>query len=192
VTPTYPRHPITLAAQAIAITIWPWPAAARRRPSHKPVIEGAYGLPMGKPLAHLREYVTILRCSCGRGRSTSPATTSRSRRPCRRACRRRRSRPHLGAAPERLSPRGRDRRRGHLLGDAGRLPDADRVARAAGRGGGGGTRAPAPDRARAGQRLDRSGRGAGGVPGAVSDLPKLPFYAAMFAAAGYPVTTEGR
>ena len=62
VTPTYPRHPITLAAQAIAIDDL---ASGRLRlgvgPSHKPIIEGAYGLPMGKPLAHLREYVTILR-----------------------------------------------------------------------------------------------------------------------------------
>src|SRR3954466_9853500 len=62
VTPTYPRHPITLAAQAIAINDL---APGRLRlcvgPSHKPVIEGSYGLPMGKPLAHLREYVTILR-----------------------------------------------------------------------------------------------------------------------------------
>src|SRR5215211_4527998 len=62
VTPTYPRHPITLAAQAIAINDL---ASGRLRlgvgPSHKPVIEGSYGLRMGKPLAHLREYVTILR-----------------------------------------------------------------------------------------------------------------------------------
>src|SRR5918997_1136454 len=62
VTPTYPRHPITLAAQAIAIDDL---ASGRLRlgvgPSHKPIIEGAYGLPTGKPLAHLREYVTILR-----------------------------------------------------------------------------------------------------------------------------------
>ena len=29
--------------------------------SHKPIIEDAYGIPMGKPLAHLREYLTVLR-----------------------------------------------------------------------------------------------------------------------------------
>lgn len=62
VVPTYPRHPITLAAEAIAID-----DLARERlrlgvgPSHKPIIEGAYGLPMGRPLVHLREYVTVLR-----------------------------------------------------------------------------------------------------------------------------------
>jgi F420-dependent oxidoreductase-like protein len=62
VTPTYPRHPITLAAQAIAINdLAPGRLRLGVGPSHKPNIEGAYGLPMGKPLAHLREYVTILR-----------------------------------------------------------------------------------------------------------------------------------
>ena len=61
-TPTYPRHPITLAAQAIAINdLAPGRLRLGVGPSHKPIIEGAYGLPMGKPLAHLREYVTILR-----------------------------------------------------------------------------------------------------------------------------------
>jgi F420-dependent oxidoreductase-like protein len=62
VTPTYPRHPITLAAQAIAIDdLAPGRLRLGVGPSHKPIIEGAYGLPMGKPLAHLREYLTILR-----------------------------------------------------------------------------------------------------------------------------------
>src|ERR671910_2074382 len=62
VTPTYPRHPITLAAQAIAIDdLAPGRLRLGVGPSHKPIIEGAYGLPMGKPLSHLREYVTILR-----------------------------------------------------------------------------------------------------------------------------------
>lgn len=62
VTPTYPRHPITLAAQAIALNdLAPGRIRLGIGTSHKPTIEGAYGLPMGKPLAHLREYLTILR-----------------------------------------------------------------------------------------------------------------------------------
>ena len=62
VVPTYPRHPVTLAAQAIALDdLAPGRIRLGVGPSHKPVIEGAYGLPMGKPLDHLREYVTILR-----------------------------------------------------------------------------------------------------------------------------------
>ncbi len=62
VVPTYPRHPVTLAAQAIAIDdLAPGRVRLGVGPSHKPIIEGSYGLPMGKPLAHLREYVTVLR-----------------------------------------------------------------------------------------------------------------------------------
>lgn len=61
VTPTYPRHPITLAAQAIAINdLAPGRIRLGIGPSHKPIIEGSYGIPMGRPLAHLREYLTIL------------------------------------------------------------------------------------------------------------------------------------
>jgi len=62
VVPTYPRHPITLAAEAMAIDdLAPGRLRLGVGPSHKPIIEGAYGLPMGRPLAHLREYVTVLR-----------------------------------------------------------------------------------------------------------------------------------
>lgn len=60
--PTYPRHPITLTAQAIALNdLAPGRIRLGIGPSHKPIIEGGYGIPMGKPLAHLREYLTILR-----------------------------------------------------------------------------------------------------------------------------------
>ena len=60
--PTYPRHPITLAAQAIALNdLAPGRIRLGIGPSHKPTIEGSYGIPMGQPLAHLREYLTILR-----------------------------------------------------------------------------------------------------------------------------------
>ena len=62
VTPTYPRHPVTLAAQAVALDdLAPGRIRLGVGTSHKPTIEGAYGLAMGHPLAHLREYVTILR-----------------------------------------------------------------------------------------------------------------------------------
>lgn len=61
VTPTYPRHPITLAAQAITLDeLAPGRIRLGIGTSHRPIIEGMYGIPMGKPLAHLREYLTIL------------------------------------------------------------------------------------------------------------------------------------
>jgi F420-dependent oxidoreductase-like protein len=62
ITPTYPRHPITLVSQIMALEgLAPGRIELGIGTSHKPTIEGSFGLPMGKPLAHLREYLTILR-----------------------------------------------------------------------------------------------------------------------------------
>lgn len=62
IVPTYPRHPIMLASQALVLAAL---APGRFRlgigPSHRPTIEGMFGIPMQKPLDHLREYLTILR-----------------------------------------------------------------------------------------------------------------------------------
>ena len=69
VAPTYPRHPITLAAQAIALNdLAPGRIRLGIGTSHKPTIEGSYGIPMGKPHAHLREYLTILRAILWEGK----------------------------------------------------------------------------------------------------------------------------
>jgi F420-dependent oxidoreductase-like protein len=69
IVPTYPRHPISLASEVMALEGF---APGRIRigigPSHKPTIEGQFGIPMGKPLDHLREYVTILRGLLHEGR----------------------------------------------------------------------------------------------------------------------------
>lgn len=62
IVPTYPRHPFVMASEALAIEDF---APGRLRlgigPSHRPTIEGDFGIPMGKPLNHLREYLGILR-----------------------------------------------------------------------------------------------------------------------------------
>jgi F420-dependent oxidoreductase-like protein len=61
VVPTYPRHPLALALQALTVQ-----AAAGGRLtlgiglSHQVVIEGAYGLSFATPLRHMREYLEIL------------------------------------------------------------------------------------------------------------------------------------
>lgn len=58
---TFSRHPIAMIQQAIAID-----QLARGRfrlgigPSHRPVIEGTYGLPFERPLQQIREYTAIL------------------------------------------------------------------------------------------------------------------------------------
>jgi F420-dependent oxidoreductase-like protein len=61
VVPTYPRHPVALAVQALSTQ-----AAVDGRlilgvgPSHAPLIEGAYGYSFGRPARHVREYLTAL------------------------------------------------------------------------------------------------------------------------------------
>ena len=61
VVPTYPRHPATLAQQALTVN-----AAIEGRlilgigPSHQPVVEGSWGLSFDKPIRHLRDYLSII------------------------------------------------------------------------------------------------------------------------------------
>jgi F420-dependent oxidoreductase-like protein len=62
IVPTYPRHPAALYSQAAAIyQMFPNRFRLGIGPSHRPTIEDSFGIPMGKPLDHLREYLTILR-----------------------------------------------------------------------------------------------------------------------------------
>lgn len=62
VVPTYPRHPGALVSQVLAIeSLGPGRLRLGIGPSHKSTIEGGLGIPMGKPLAHLREYLGVLR-----------------------------------------------------------------------------------------------------------------------------------
>jgi alkanesulfonate monooxygenase SsuD/methylene tetrahydromethanopterin reductase-like flavin-dependent oxidoreductase (luciferase family) len=62
IVPTYPRHPAVLANQAQALHQI---GGGRTRlgigPSHAHIVADAYGLPFARPLAHLREYLTVLR-----------------------------------------------------------------------------------------------------------------------------------
>jgi 5,10-methylenetetrahydromethanopterin reductase len=61
VIPTYPRHPVALAAQALTVS-----AAVDGRLllglglSHRGSIEGTYGMSYDKPAAHMREYLAAL------------------------------------------------------------------------------------------------------------------------------------
>ena len=68
VVPTYPRHPTALASQAMVVSRL---AGDRFRlgigPSHRPTMEDLFGLPMSRPLQHLREYLTVLRALLWQG-----------------------------------------------------------------------------------------------------------------------------
>ncbi len=62
IVPTYPRHPLALAQQVLTLhDLAPDRLRLGIGPSHRPIIEGMYGLAMPTPMEHLREYVGILR-----------------------------------------------------------------------------------------------------------------------------------
>src|SRR6266851_2269913 len=68
IVPTYPRHPLALAQQALAIgDLAPGRLRLGVGPSHRPTIEGVYGIEMKKPLTHTCEYVSILRAALWEG-----------------------------------------------------------------------------------------------------------------------------
>jgi F420-dependent oxidoreductase-like protein len=62
VVPTFPRHPVALAQQALTVQV----ASAGRLTlgvglSHRVSMEGAFGFDFSQPLRHMREYLTCLR-----------------------------------------------------------------------------------------------------------------------------------
>lgn len=64
IVPTYPRHPLALAQQAATVAaLSPGRLRLGVGPSHRPAIEPTYGLKMEAPLVHLREYVGVLRAA---------------------------------------------------------------------------------------------------------------------------------
>ena len=69
IVPTYPRHPLVLAQQALALQdLAPGRLRLGIGPSHRFIIENMYGLQHSKPLAHLREYVEVLRAALWAGK----------------------------------------------------------------------------------------------------------------------------
>jgi F420-dependent oxidoreductase-like protein len=67
--PTFPRHPLALVQESLVVDAL---APGRLRlgvgPSHKPMIEGTWGIPFERPQQHLREYLTILRAALNEGK----------------------------------------------------------------------------------------------------------------------------
>lgn len=69
IVPTYPRHPLVLAQQALALNdIAPNRLRLGIGPSHRFIIEDMYGLQQRTPLAHLREYLEILHAALWEGK----------------------------------------------------------------------------------------------------------------------------
>jgi F420-dependent oxidoreductase-like protein len=62
ITPTYPRHPLVAAQQALAVAqLAPGRFRLGLGPSHKPAMEGTFGIPFEKPLTHLRAYLDVVK-----------------------------------------------------------------------------------------------------------------------------------
>ncbi|HMO96061.1 MAG TPA: LLM class flavin-dependent oxidoreductase [Tepidiformaceae bacterium] len=68
IVPTFPRHPLAMAQGALAVdSLAPGRLRLGVGPSHKPSIEGMWGIPFERPLEHLREYLTVLKSLLGTG-----------------------------------------------------------------------------------------------------------------------------
>ncbi len=69
IVPTYPRHPLVLAQQALSFfDLAPGRLRLGIGPSHRFIIEGTYGLQQITPMAHVREYVKVLRAALWEGK----------------------------------------------------------------------------------------------------------------------------
>ncbi|MBV9280529.1 MAG: LLM class flavin-dependent oxidoreductase [Chloroflexi bacterium] len=70
IVPAYPRHPVALASQALVVAdLAPGRFRLGIGPSHRPTIEGMFGIPMERPLVYMREYLTVLRQLLWEGRA---------------------------------------------------------------------------------------------------------------------------
>jgi len=68
IVPTFPRHPLALAMQAIALgQLAPGRFRLGVGPSHRPTMENTWGITFERPLSHLREYVGVLRAALTTG-----------------------------------------------------------------------------------------------------------------------------
>ena len=69
IVPTYPRHPLVMAQQVLALhDLAPGRLRLGIGPSHRFIIENIYGLQYSKPLAHLLEYLEVIRTALWDGK----------------------------------------------------------------------------------------------------------------------------
>jgi 5,10-methylenetetrahydromethanopterin reductase len=78
VVPTYPRHPVTLAQEALTTqSISGGRLALGIGLSHQVVIEGMFGMSFDRPLRHMREYLDALLPLLQEGRASATGETIR-------------------------------------------------------------------------------------------------------------------
>jgi F420-dependent oxidoreductase-like protein len=70
IVPAYTRHPAVLSAQTLVLAdLAPGRFRLGVGPSHRPTIERQMGVPMGSPMRYMREYVAVLRGLLWEGRA---------------------------------------------------------------------------------------------------------------------------
>jgi F420-dependent oxidoreductase-like protein len=75
ITITSPRHPLTLVNEALVLAeLAPQRFRLGIGVSHQPAIEGVYGLDFARPVARVREYITVLRGLLWEGRAAFTGT----------------------------------------------------------------------------------------------------------------------
>lgn len=83
VVPTWPRHPLAMAQQALttAAMIGPGRLSLGVGLAHKPVVEGQWGISFDKPIRHAREYLEILAPALGNKKVVFSGETLSGRSP---------------------------------------------------------------------------------------------------------------
>jgi len=193
IVPTYPRHPTVLASQALIVEgLAPGRLRLGIGPSHRPTMVDSYGLDMGRPLAHLREYLTVLRALLWEGRADFDGTYLHVHAPL----------PSEAPPPQTPLPIsalrvGAFRLAGEIADGAiswmcpvPYLVDQARPALAAGAQAAGRARPPLIGHVPVALHADRNAVRAA-AQAQLSTYGRLPFYAGMFSDAGYPVASDG-
>jgi len=190
IVPIYPRHPLVMAVQAATVDAL---APGRLRlgvgPSHRHVMKNVYGLSMPSPLAYLREYVEVMRQGLWEGRVDHQGTFFKVAT----------SFPRQAQIPLLISALGEKAFR--LAGEVADgaiswvcpVPYLLDTALPALRAGAQAQHRPTPPLVAhipVAMSTDEAAVQAAAMP-RVSFYTKAPFYAHMFAAAGFPIAADG-
>ncbi|HMA37237.1 MAG TPA: LLM class flavin-dependent oxidoreductase [Chloroflexia bacterium] len=194
IVPTYPRHPAALAGQALALEgLAPGRLRLGIGPSHKFIIADMLGIPFDRPLEHLREYLTVLRGLLWDGKVDFQGRQYRVRARL------------AGGAPPPRTPLPIAALRAPAFQLAGELADGAiswlcpipylvQTALPALRAGAEAAGRPVPPligHVPVAMHGDRAAIRAAALP-QIGGYARAPFYARMFADAGFPVPADGR
>ena len=190
IVPIYPRHPLVMALQAATVDAL---APGRLRlgvgTSHRHVMETMYGLAMPSPLAYLREYVAVMRQGLWQGRVDQQGTIINMTA----------SFPRTAQIPLLISALGEKAfRLAGAIADGAiswvcPVPYLLETALPALRDGAKAQHRPVPPLVAhipVAMSTDEAAVQAAATP-RISFYSKAPFYAHMFAAAGFPIAADG-